>query len=85
MSGSTHGHTPLQTDRCCANSRTDHVTSPGPNQLGFIAGLEQRQCGLGEVALVGDLPFVVGFDEHRAGQAQQGSWVREDADDIGAA
>ena len=69
MSGSTHGHTSPQTDRFCANSRTDHVTSPGPNQLGFIAGLEQHQCGLGVVALVGDLPFVVGFDEHRAGIA----------------
>ena len=65
MSGSTHGHTSPQTDRCCANSRTDHVTSPGPNQLGLSRGLRSASV----VALVGDLPFVVGFDEHRAGIA----------------
>jgi hypothetical protein len=31
------------------------------------------------------LPFVVGLDQHRAGQAQQRGGVGEDADDIGAA
>ena len=36
----------------------------------LVAGIEQGQGGFGQVALVGDLPFVVGFDEHRAGQPQ---------------
>jgi putative transposase len=31
------------------------------------------------------LPFVVGFDEYWAGQAQQRGWVGEDSDDVGAA
>jgi hypothetical protein len=31
--------------------------------LGLVAGIEQGQGGLGEVTFVGDLPFVVGFDE----------------------
>jgi len=49
---------------------------------GFVAGfVEQRQGGFGEVALVGDLPFVVGFDEDRAGQAQQRSGVGKDSHD----
>jgi hypothetical protein len=37
--------------------------------------LEQRERGFGQVPFVGDLPFVVGFDEHRARQAQQRSGV----------
>jgi hypothetical protein len=32
-------------------------------------GLEQSQSGFSQVAFVGDLPFVVGFDEHGAGQS----------------
>jgi len=46
------------------------------------------QCGHGgfrEVAAVGDLPLVVGFDEHTGGQAQQRLGVGEDADNVGAA
>jgi hypothetical protein len=39
----------------------------------FCGGLEEGHGGFGEIAFVGDLPFVVGFDEHRAGQAQQRS------------
>ena len=40
--------------------------------------------GFGEVAAVGDLPFVVGFDQDRAGEAEQGGGVGEDTDDVGA-
>jgi hypothetical protein len=41
---------------------------------------------LGEVAAFGaDLPFVVGLDQDRTGQSEQGGGVREDADDVGAA
>ena len=40
-----------------------------------MSGLEQRERGFGQVPFVGDLPFVVGFDEHRARQAQQRSGV----------
>ena len=40
----------------------------------------------GQVAAFGgDLPFVVGLDQDRAGQAEQGGGVGEDADDVGAA
>lgn len=41
--------------------------------------------GFGEVAAVGGLPSVVGFDQDRAGQPQQRFGVGEDADDVGAA
>jgi hypothetical protein len=51
----------------------------------MLADVEQGQGGFGEVAFIGDLPFVVGFDEHRAGQAQQGGGVGKDPDDVGAA
>jgi hypothetical protein len=37
------------------------------------------------IAFVGYLPFVVGFDENRAGQAQQRRRVGEDANQVGAA
>jgi hypothetical protein len=47
--------------------------------------LEQGHGGFGEVAAVGDLPFVVDLDQDRAGQPQQGFGVGEDADDVGAA
>jgi hypothetical protein len=54
--------------------------------LGLVAGcVEHRQCGFGEVAFVGDLPFVVGFDEDRAGQPQQRGRVGKHSDDVGAA
>ena len=53
--------------------------------VGIAAGVQQRQGGLGKVAFVGDLPFVVGFDEDRAGQPQQRGRVREDTHDVGAA
>ena len=36
-----------------------------------------------KVAFVGDLPFVVGFDEHGAGQPLQRGGVGEDSDDVG--
>jgi hypothetical protein len=39
---------------------------------GLVAGfVKQGQAGFRQVAFVGNLPFVVGFDEHRAGQPQQ--------------
>jgi hypothetical protein len=34
----------------------------------LVTDVEQSEAGLGEVALVGDLPFVVGLNEYRAGQ-----------------
>jgi hypothetical protein len=37
---------------------------------GLVLAVEQRQGGFGQVAFVGDLPVIVGFDEHRAGQPQ---------------
>jgi hypothetical protein len=37
--------------------------------VGILVGAEQGQGGFGEVAFFGDLPFVVGLDEDRAGQA----------------
>ena len=40
---------------------------------------------LGEVAAVGDGPFVVGLDQDGAGEAEQGFGVGEDTDDVGAA
>ena len=39
---------------------------------------------IGEIA-AGDLPFVVGFDDHRGGQAQKCRRVGEDLHDVGAA
>jgi len=47
--------------------------------------LEHRHGAFGQVAAVADLPFVVGFDEDGAGQAEQGGGVGEDSDDVGAA
>jgi hypothetical protein len=43
--------------------------------------VEQGQA-FGEVAAVGDLPFVVGLNQHGAGEAQQGVGVEEDTDDV---
>ena len=40
---------------------------------------------LGQVAAVGDGPFVVGLDQDGAGEPEQGFGVGEDADDVGAA
>jgi hypothetical protein len=39
----------------------------------------------GEVAAVGDGPFVVDLDQDGAGEAEQGFGVGEDTDDVGAA
>jgi hypothetical protein len=39
----------------------------------------------GEVAAVGDLPFVVGVDEDGADESDDGGFVGEDADDAGSA
>lgn len=49
----------------------------GRDGNGFVGGREQCQDGLGEVALVGDLPFVVGLDGYRAGQPPQRGGVGE--------
>jgi hypothetical protein len=38
-----------------------------------------------EVAAVADLPFIVDFDQHRSGEAEQSGRVGEDPDDVGAA
>ena len=51
-------------------------------------GCGRVQCGHGgfrEVAAVGDLPFVVGFDQHTGGQTQQRLGVGEDTDNVAAA
>lgn len=48
----------------------------GGDGNGFAGGREQCH-GLGEVALVGDLPFVVGLDEYQADQPQQRGGVAE--------
>jgi hypothetical protein len=47
-----------------------------------LVGLGQGACG--EVAAVKDVPFVVGLNQHRAGEALQGFGVEEDTDDVGA-
>lgn len=49
----------------------------GGDGNGFVGGREQCRGDFGEVALVGDLPFVVGLDEYRAGQPQQRGGVGE--------
>ena len=47
---------------------------------------DQGHGAFGEVAAFGaDLPLVVGLDQDRAGQAEQGGGVGEDPDDVGAA
>jgi len=48
-------------------------------------GGEQGHGAFGQVAALAGLPFVMGLDEHRPGQPQQGLWVGEDPDDVGAA
>ena len=51
-----------------------------------IAGwVDLGHGGLGEVAAVGDLPFVVDVGQDRADEADDGGLVREDADDAGSA
>ena len=60
---------------------------------GCVGRVGQGNGAFGEVAPVRDLPFVVGLDQHGAGQAEQGLGVgkvprkREvpPADDVGAA
>jgi hypothetical protein len=58
---------------------------------GFVGGLfggddfvELGHGDLGEIA-AGDLPFVVGFDYHGGGQAQERRRVGKDLHDVGAA
>src|SRR5215211_6374847 len=51
-----------------------------------IAGwVDLGHGGFGEVAAVGDLPFVVDVGQDRADEADDGGFVREDADDAGSA
>jgi hypothetical protein len=51
-----------------------------------MAGCGEGRHGLfGEVAPLGDLPLVVGLDDHRGDEAEGGGVVREDPDDPGAA
>ena len=47
--------------------------------MGLMAAIDPSE----KVAAVGDLPFVVGLDEDRAGQSQQRLGIGEDADDVG--
>ena len=49
------------------------------SSMGLMAAIDPSE----KVAAVGDLPFVVGLDEDRAGQSQQRLGIGEDADDIG--
>jgi hypothetical protein len=46
---------------------------------------EQGHGAFGEVAPVADLPFVVGFDQHRSGQTKERLGVGEHPHDVGAA
>jgi hypothetical protein len=46
---------------------------------------EQGHGSFGELAAFAGLPFVVGFDQDRAGQTEQDVGVGEDADDVGVA
>jgi len=59
------------------------------HELGWchlLGGLgEQGHGAFGEVAAVADLPLVMGFDQHRAGQPQQRLRVGEHPDNVGAA
>jgi hypothetical protein len=55
----------------------------GTSFIESVGVFEQGHGAFGEVAAVADLPLVVGFDEHGAGEAEQGGWVGKDADDIG--
>lgn len=71
--------------RLCGCSLCRESGCGGNGFGGLVAGGEQGQGGFGQVAFVGDLPFVVGLDQDRAGQAQQGGGVGEDPDDVGAA
>jgi hypothetical protein len=48
-------------------------------------GGEQGHGPFGQVAALAGLPFVAGFDGHRAGQPQQGLGTGEHADDLGVA
>ena len=51
-----------------------------------IAGrVELGHRALGQVAAVGDLPFVVGVVQHGADEPDDGGLVGEDADDAGSA
>jgi hypothetical protein len=52
-------------------------------RVGLLSAADLRKGGLGQVAFVGDLPFVVGFDEHRAGQPQQRGGAVSDLNLIG--
>ena len=50
----------------------------------LLRSVEEDQGSFGEVAAVAHLPFVVGLDQDRSGQPEQGGGVGEDADDVGA-
>ena len=49
----------------------------------ITAGVELGHGGFGEVAAVGDLPFVVHVGQHRADEADDGRLVGEDPDHPG--
>ena len=51
----------------------------------ITAGVELGHGGFGEVAAVGDLPFVVHVGQHSADEADGGGLVGEDPDHPGAA
>ena len=59
--------------RLCGCSLCRESGCGGNGFGGLVAGGEQGQGGFGQVAFVGDLPFVVGGDQDRVGQAQQGA------------
>src|SRR5688572_5746967 len=58
---------------------------PAAPPLDWSGPVEHGHGALGEIAAVGNLPFVVRLDQDRTGQAQQCLGVGEDAQDIGAA
>jgi hypothetical protein len=56
----------------------------GGSRGGGLGRVEQGHGGLRQVAAVGDLPLVVGLDEHARGQPQDRGFAGEDAYDVGA-
>ena len=63
----------------------DAISAGRAHLLGrLLRSVEEDQGSFGEVAAVAHLPFVVGLDQDRSGQPEQGGGVGEDADDVGA-
>ena len=55
------------------------------DESSIAVGVQQRHGALGEIAALVGLPLVVGVGQDGADQADDGGFIREDADDPGAA